>query len=205
MATIVTSPSDTKPGQPVNPAKLFGYIAEFETPGDLMAAAEKVRDAGFKYWDCHTPFPVHGLDGAMGIQRTWLPFFVFGAGATGTTAAFFLQAFTNSWSFPMWAGVWVQGYPFLISGKPAMSLPAFIPVMFELTILFSALACVSLMFLFNGLPQLYHPLFKSNRFRRATNDRFFISIEARDPKFLPKKTEEFLKTLDPIAIEAVED
>jgi hypothetical protein len=205
MATIVTSPSETKPGQPANPAKLYGYIAEFETPGDLMAAAEKVRDAGYKWWDCHTPFPVHGLDKAMGIKRTILPVIVFFAGAAGTTAAFSLQAFTNSLGWTIWAGVWVTGYPFLISGKPAMSLPAFIPVMFELTILFAALTTVSLMFLFNGLPWLYHPLFKSNRFRRASNDRFFISIEARDPKFLPKKTEEFLKSLDPVAVEAVED
>lgn len=205
MATIVTSPSETKPGQPANPAKLYGYIAEFETPGDLMAAAEKVRDAGYKWWDCHTPFPVHGLDKAMGIKRTILPVIVFFAGAAGTAAAFALQAFTNSLGWTIWAGVWVTGYPFLISGKPAMSLPAFIPVMFEVTILFAALTTVSLMFLFNGLPWLYHPLFKSNRFRRASNDRFFISIEARDPKFLPKKTEEFLKSLDPIAVEAVED
>jgi hypothetical protein len=205
MATIVTSPSETKPGQPANPARLYGLIAEFETPGDLMAAAEKVRDAGYKWWDCHTPFPVHGLDKAMGIKRTILPVLVFGAGATGTFAAFLLQAFTNSWDFTIWAGVWVTGYPYLISGKPAMSLPAFIPVIFEVTILFAALTTVSMMFLFNGLPQLHHPLFRSNRFRRASNDRFFISIEARDPKFLPRKTEEFLKSLDPVAVEAVED
>jgi len=185
--------------------KLHGVLAEFHDPASLLHAAEKVRDAGYRWWDCHTPFPVHGLDGAMGIQRTWLPIFVFGAGATGTLVAFLLQAFTNSWDLTVWAGVWVTGYPFLISGKPAMSLPAFIPVMFELTILFSALATVKLMFLFNGLPLLYHPLFKSNRFRRATNDRFFISIESRDPKFLPKKTEEFLRSLDPVAVEAVED
>ena len=203
MATIVTNPSDTKAEQPANPAKLYGYIAEFETPGDLMAAAEKVRDAGYKWWDCHTPFPVHGLDGAMGIQRTWLPIFVFFAGMTGTIAAFLLQAFTNSWDLHVWAGVWVTGYPFLISGKPAMSLPAFIPVMFELTILFSALACVKLMFLFNGLPQLYHPLFRSHRFRRATNDRFFISIEARDPRFYRSKTEADLKSCGAAAVEAV--
>lgn len=206
MATIVTAPNDTTADRPApRPTKLYGLIAEFETPGDLMAAAEKVRDAGFRWWDCHTPFPVHGLDRSMGIKRTILPVLVFGAGATGTLAAFLLQAFTNSVGWTIWAGVWVTGYPFLISGKPAMSLPAFIPVMFELTILFSALATVSLMFLFNGLPQLYHPLFRSHRFRRASNDRFFISIEARDPKFLPKKTEEFLKSLDPVAVEAVED
>ncbi len=206
MATIVTTPSETGADKPASkPTRIYGLLAEFETPGDLMAAAEKCRDAGYRWWDCHTPFPVHGLDGAMGLKRTWLPWFVFGAGATGTLVAFLLQAYTNSWNFPMWAGVWVHGYPFLISGKPAMSLPAFIPVMFELTILFSALATVKLMFLFNGLPQLYHPLFTSNRFRRASNDRFFIVIEARDPKFLPKRTEEFLKTLSPVSIETVED
>jgi hypothetical protein len=206
MATIVTTPSETQAREPAPKAtRMYGLLAEFETPGDLMAAAEKCRDAGFKWWDCHTPFPVHGLDGAMGIKRTILPLLVFGAGATGTAAAFLLQTFTNSVGWTIWAGVWVTGYPFLISGKPAMSLPAFIPVIFELTILFSALACVKLMFLFNGLPQLYHPLFKSNRFRRASNDRFFIVIEARDPKFLPKKTEEFLKTLGPISVEMVED
>ena len=206
MATIVTNPTETSPRNPApKKARVYGLIAEFETPGDLMAAAEKVRDAGYRWWDCHTPFPVHGLDGAMGIRRTILPWLVFGAGATGTLVAFLLQGFTNSWDLTIWAGVWVTGYPFLISGKPAMSLPAFIPVMFELTILFSALATVSLMFLFNGLPQLYHPLFRSNRFRRASNDRFFISIEARDPKFLPRKTEEFLRSLGPSAVEAVED
>jgi hypothetical protein len=205
MTAVVTTSSDTGATPQPKATRLYGLLAEFETPGDLMAAAEKVRDAGYRWWDCHTPFPVHGLDGAMGIKRTILPVLVFGAGATGTTAAFLLQAFTNSVGWTIWAGVWVTGYPFLISGKPAMSLPAFIPVMFELTILFSALACVKLMFLFNGLPQLYHPLFRSNRFRRASNDRFYLVIEARDPKFLPKKTEEFLKTLGPSAVEAVED
>ena len=205
MTAVVTTSTDTGATPQPKATRLYGLLAEFETPGDLMAAAEKVRDAGYRWWDCHTPFPVHGLDGAMGIKRTILPVLVFGAGATGTLAAFLLQSFTNSVGWTIWAGVWVTGYPFLISGKPAMSLPAFIPVMFELTILFSALACVKLMFLFNGLPQLYHPLFRSNRFRRASNDRFYLVIEARDPKFLPKKTEEFLKTLGPSAVEAVED
>ena len=205
MTAVVTTSSDTGATPQPKATRLYGLLAEFETPGDLMAAAEKVRDAGYRWWDCHTPFPVHGLDGAMGIKRTILPVLVFGAGATGTLAAFLLQTFTNSVGWTIWAGVWVTGYPFLISGKPAMSLPAFIPVMFELTILFSALATVKLMFLFNGLPQLYHPLFTSNRFRRASNDRFFIVIEARDPKFLPKRTEEFLKTLSPVSIETVED
>jgi hypothetical protein len=187
------------------PRRVACLLAEFENPAQILEAAEKVRDAGYRHWDCHTPFPVHGLDKAMGIRRTILPVLVFFAGAAGCTTGLVLQLFTNSFGFTIWAMVWVTGYPFLISGKPALSIPAFIPVMFELTILFSALACVKLMFLFNGLPQLYHPLFRSNRFRRASNDRFYLVIEARDPKFLPKKTEEFLKTLGPSAVEAVED
>lgn len=187
------------------PRPVYGLIAEFENPGDLMNAAEKVRDAGFTWWDCCTPFPVHGLDKAMGVKRTILPVLVFFAGASGTAAAFALQTFTNSFSFSTWAVVKVTGYPYLISGKPMMSLPAFIPVMFELTILFSALSCVGLMFLFNGLPRLFHPLLQNNRFRRATNDRFFVVIEARDPKFLRGKTEAFLRTLGATAVEAVED
>ena len=187
------------------PRPVYGLIAEFENPGDLMHAAEKVRDAGFTWWDCCTPVPVHGLDKAMGVKRTILPVLVFFAGASGTAAAFALQTFTNSFSFSTWAVVKVTGYPYLISGKPMMSLPAFIPVMFELTILFSALSCVGLMFLFNGLPRLFHPLLQNNRFRRATNDRFFVVIEARDPKFLRGKTEAFLRTLGATAVEAVED
>ena len=187
------------------PRPVYGLIAEFENPGDLMHASEKVRDAGFTWWDCCTPFPVHGLDKAMGVKRTILPVLVFFAGASGTAAAFALQTFTNSFSFSTWAVVKVTGYPYLISGKPMMSLPAFIPVMFELTILFSALSCVGLMFLFNGLPRLFHPLLQNNRFRRATNDRFFVVIEARDPKFLRGKTEAFLRTLGATAVEAVED
>jgi len=103
MATIVTTPTETGAGQPAaKPTRIYGLLAEFETPGDLMAAAEKCRDAGYRWWDCHTPFPVHGLDGAMGIKRTILPWLVFGAGATGTLVAFLLQAYTNSWNFPMW-------------------------------------------------------------------------------------------------------
>ena len=114
-----------------------------------------------------------------------------------------LQLFTNSFDFTVWAMVWVTGYPFLISGKPALSIPAFVPVMFELTILFSALSCVGLMLLMNHLPRLHNPLFTCERFRRASDDRFFISIEARDPRFYRSKTEAFLKSLGASAVEAV--
>ena len=203
MSTVTAN--KTTPTDKNDRRKLYGLIAEFETPGQVVKAAEQVRDAGFKWWDCCTPFPVHGLDKAMGIRPTILPIAVFFAGLTGTIAAFVLQSFTNASDFSVWALVWVTGYPFMISGKPFLSVPAFIPVMFELTILFSALSTVSLMFGFNGLPRLYHPLFRSKRFRRVTDDRFFVVIEARDPRFFQTRTRAFLESLDPISIEAVED
>jgi len=184
--------------------RVHSVLAEFHDPHALVHAAEKVRDAGYRYWDCHTPFPVHGLDKAMGVQRTILPLLVFGAGMTGTTVGFILQAFTNASSISLWALVWVTGYPFLISGKPLLSLPAFIPVMFELTILLAATSCVGLMLLLNGLPWLSHPLLANKRFLRATDDRFFIVIESRDPRFFRSRTEEFLKSLGAKAVEAVE-
>ncbi|MFZ9691681.1 MAG: DUF3341 domain-containing protein [Phycisphaerales bacterium] len=206
MSTLVTTPRESAggAGSPGN-RRIYGVIAEFETPGALMKAAEQVRKAGYRWWDCCTPFPVHGLDKAMGIRPTALPWFVFGAGATGTSIGFLLQSFTNSTDFSIWALVKVTGYPFLISGKPLLSLQAFIPVMFELTILLAATSCFGLMFLFNGLPRHSHPLLGNDRFRRVTNDRFFVVIEARDPRYRAGKTEEFLKSLGPVAVEAVEE
>ena len=170
-----------------------------------MHAAERTRDAGYKFWDTCTPFPVHGLDKAMGIKPTILPVLVFMCGLTGTITGILLQWFTNGTSFDFWALVPVRGYDFLISGKPFSSVPAWIPVIFELTVLLSGVGCVILMLLLNGLPQLYHPLFKSKRFARVTNDRFFLVIEARDPGFFRDKTQAFLESLEPLSIEQVED
>ncbi|MBM4101169.1 MAG: DUF3341 domain-containing protein [Phycisphaerae bacterium] len=198
-APNVDAPSATPSGAP------YGLMAEFRTPAEIMDAAKRVHAAGYRYWDCHVPFPVHGLDKAMGVQRTILPVLVFGAGATGALVGFCLQAFTNAASFSIWALVWVTGYPFLISGKPLMSVPAWIPVIFELTVLVAALATAGLMLLMNDLPRLSHPLLANNRFRRASDDRFFVVIEARDPKFLRSKTEAFLKSLGPSHVEVVED
>jgi hypothetical protein len=203
MTTFAPSSSPASASAAPRP-KIHGVLAEFHDPASLLHAAEKVREAGYRWWDCHTPFPVHGLDKAMGIQRTILPLLVFGAGLTGTTVGFILQAFTNASSLSVWALVWVTGYPFLISGKPLISLPAFIPVMFELTILLAATSCVGLMLLLNGLPWLSHPLLANKRFLRATDDRFFIVIQSRDPRFFRSRTEEFLKSLGAKAVEAVE-
>lgn len=206
MTTVQTTiPAANPTVEPASATRTWGLIAEFDTPGKLLHAAEEVRKAGYRWWDCCTPFPVHGLDGAMGIKPTILPVMVFFAGITGTTVAFLLQAFTNAWDFSIWAMVWVTGYPFLISGKPMMSLPAFIPVMFEVTILLSALTCVFGMFTMNQLPRLHHPLFTSDRFRRVTDDRFFVVIESRDPKYFHSRTQAFLESLGASAVEAVEE
>ncbi len=212
MSQVPVMPSTQTPApadlETVPSGKIYGLMAEFDTPGALMSAAERVRDAGFRWWDCHTPFPVHGLDKAMGIKPTILPILVFCAGLTGTTLGMVLQWFTNGTSFNIWSGIpgiFVRGYDFFISGKPASSFPTWIPVMFELTILLAALSAVGLMLLFNGLPRLYHPCFKSKNFARATDDRFFLVIEARDPKFVRSKAEAFLGSLDPLSIEALED
>ncbi len=184
--------------------EVFGLLAEFETPEQITRAACAVHDAGYKLWDCHTPFPVHGLDKAMGVKPTILPVLVFFGGLTGVTLGFLMQWFTNASSLKAWFFGMVRGYEYMISGKPMMSLPAWIPVMFETTVLFSAIAAVALMLVFNGLPRLYHPVFKSKRFARATDDRFFVVIEARDPNFDRSTTHTLLETLNPTSIEALE-
>jgi len=201
MTTLQRQPdTDTKPK-----AARWGVCAEFSTPGAILRAAPKVRDAGYRWWDCCTPFAVHGLDNAMGIKPTVLPILVFFAGLTGLITAFSLQTFTNSTSWDLWAFVWVTGYPYLVSGKPLLSLPAFIPVMFELTILFSALTAVFGMFIMNGLPRLNHPLFANQRFAKVTDDKFFIVIESKDPKFFRARTIAFLKSIGAESVEEVEE
>lgn len=173
---------------------LYGIFVEFEDVNDLRSAAEKVRDAGYTKWDCHSPFPIHGMDGAMGIKPTILPWLVLGAGITGAIVATVMQWWMNA-----------VDYPTIISGKPFFSLPANIPVIFELTILFSALTTVGGLFLLNGLPLHYHPLFSSERFARATDDRFFLVIEACDPKFNLDQTRQLLESFGGAAVETVED
>ena len=185
--------------------KLYGLLAEFETPAAILAAAKKVQEAGYRWWDCCTPFMVHGLDKAMGIRPTILPWLVLGAGITGGTLGMLLQWFTNATNLELWGGpIWVTGYAFLVSGKPFASVPTWIPVMFELTILLSAIGAVVFFLLLNKLPQLYHPCFKSERFARVTDDRFFIIIEAKDPRFYRAKTQQLLASLGATAVEEVQ-
>jgi hypothetical protein len=173
-------------------ANLFGLLAEFETAPAVHRACERVRDAGYTRWDAHAPFAVHGLDKAMGLKRSRLPFIALAAGLGGAGAAMLLQWFISA-----------VDYPLVISGKPFFSWPSFVPVTFEFGVLMAAIGAVLGMLLLNRLPQLYHPLFHSRRFERATDDRFFISIEARDPRFDRLKTAEFLKELGAVHVEPI--
>jgi len=182
------------PAAPATSPALWGLLAEFETPEALLRAADAVRSAGYRHWDAHAPYPVHGLDEAVGIRRTPLPWLVFACGVAGAAGGLALQWYTNAFD-----------YKFLTSGKPYFSIPANIPITFETTILLAALGAFLGALALNGLPQLYHVLFTKPRFRRATADRFFISIEARDEKFDRAKLEQMLRAHGAVAVEAVEE
>lgn len=190
--TMSDKPTPTGAAEPE--LKLHGVLAEYQDVDTLLAACEKVRDAGYRKWDAHTPFPVHGIEDAMGVKMTILPWIVMCGGITGLGAALLMQWWMNA-----------VDYPFLISGKPYFSLPANIPVCFELTVLFSALTTFFSVLGLNLLPQLYHPLFRSDRFKRATDDRFFISIDAKDPLFEPRKTAALLAGTSSLGLEDVHD
>ena len=182
------------------PNKLYGLAAEFKTTPGIYHAAEKVNAAGYRWFDCLVPFPVHGLDRAMGVKMTILPILVFCGGFTGFIVACSLQIFTNSLEIDLWAIVPIVGYQFDVSGKPLLGQAAFVPVAFELTVLFSALTAVFGTLMLNKLPMFYHPALKHPALARATDDRFFLVIEARDPKFVRSEVEAFMKTLEPESI-----
>ena len=178
---------------PLPKGPYFGIVAEFGTPADLFHACERVRDAGFTRWDAHTPFPVHGMEGAMGIRRSPLPWIVLIAGLTGAAFGFGLQWWVHA-----------SAAPLTISGKPYFSWPAFIPITFELAVLFAAFGAVLGMLGLNRLPMHHHPLFRSKMFERVTDDAFFISIESWDPRFDPAATPKLLKSLGARSVELLE-
>jgi hypothetical protein len=187
-------------GQVGSAEPLWGLAASFDSPAAIMHAAKATREKGYRRFDCHTPFAVHGLDWAMGVHFTILPIMVFFGGLTGMLLAIFLQTFTNSFELDIWAIVPVVGYQFEVSGKPLISAPAFVPVMFELTVLLSALTTVGGMLFLNQLPCWYHPVLKSRYLKRITDDRFVLVIEVADPFFRRAETEAFLQSLDPESI-----
>ena len=183
----------------------YGMIAEFDTPEGLMAAAAKTRDAGYKMIDAYSSFPIEGMVEALGQKRTNLPKLILIGGITGMFAGLFLQSWTAASNLGVTLGPYMfYGYPLNIGGRPMLSFPNFIPVTFEMTVLFAALTAVLGTIILNKLPMPYHPLFNSERFSLASQDKFFLCVEARDPKYDPERTRAFLEGLRPDSVEEVE-
>ena len=172
--------------------KSFGWMAEYVDESQLLVAARKLRDSGYTKTDAFAPFPVHGIDEALGIKPTILPFIVLCAGMTGTITALAMEWYTNAFD-----------YPYLISGKPFASWPAFIPVAFELTILFSAFTTFLGMIALNGLPKFSNPVFNNPRFDRSTNDRFFLYVDAKDRYYNRDAVHKLLAETHPHSLEEV--
>jgi len=172
----------------MNEAKIFGIAAEFETHEQLVRAAEKAYAHGFRKMDGYAPFPVEGLAEALG-KRNRLPLLVLCGGVAGGLGGYFMEWFAN-----------VISYPINIGGRPLHSWPAFIPITFELTVLGAALSAFAFSLGLSGLPRPYHPMFNLPEFERASQDRFFLCIEADDKRFQEESTRQFLESLAPVRI-----
>jgi Protein of unknown function (DUF3341) len=176
-------------------AHTYGVVAEFETAEQLIQAAERTRLAGYRRFEAYAPFPVEGLSEAMALKRNAVPLITLIGGLAGGLGGFFFQYWVS-----------VIAYPVNIGGRSLNSWPAFIPVTFELTVLGAALSAVFGMLALNGLPRPHHPLFNVHRFsKHATSDRFFLCIEARDPKFHLADSARFLQGLHAAHVSEVED
>ena len=171
---------------------IYGLMAEFDNPNDLLAATTRARVEGYRQMDAYTPFPVEGLAEALGFQHTRVPLIVLIGGLVGCATGYLMQYYLAA-----------IDYPLNIGGRPLNSWPAFIPITFELTILVAALSAVLGMLALNGLPMPYHPVFHVPRFALATRDRFFLCIEATDPKFERDATRRFLERLAPREVSEV--
>lgn len=164
--------------------KVQGIIAEFKNPAELISAAEHLRESDYTKFDCHSPFPIHGMDDAMGEKRSPLGWIVGIVAFCGFSAGVILEWWTST-----------IDYPIVISGKPFFSYQAYGPVAFAVMVLTSAIAAISGMLLLNKLPRFHHPVFFSEKFAKASDDAFYISIEAKDPNFDEEKAEKFLKKI----------
>ena len=167
-------------------APIFAMAAEVPSASALYHAAEKVRDAGYRRWDVYSPFPIHGMDQAMGLKKSWLSALVFCGGVSGLAIATILTFYPSTIE-----------YPLIVAGKPVnfFTVPAFFPIMFELTVLLSAFTATFGMLALNGLPRWNHPMFNWDHFKKVTNDGFFLAIEATDPQFDPEDTRAMLEKL----------
>jgi hypothetical protein len=165
---------------------IYGLLAEFHDANALVVAASRTYEAGYRRLDAFTPFPVEGLAEVIGFREKKLPLLVLLGGIVGAITGFGLQYWTS-----------VLAYPLNVGGRPYNSWPSFIPVTFEMTILFAAFTAVLGMLALNGLPMPYHPVFNAPGFALASRDRFFLLVEARDGKFDRDETARFLRSLRP--------
>jgi hypothetical protein len=172
----------------------YAIMAEFETPAAILHAAEKVRESGYRQWDVFTPFPIHGMDRAMGLKNSQVGWFSFIGGCTGYTTGMLMIWFMNAYD-----------YRIVIGGKPMFSPFYSFPPSYELTILFGSFGALLGMLFLNRLPRLHHPLLKNRRFALATHDRFFVVIEASDPKYAENETRRLLESMGSKHIELVEE
>jgi hypothetical protein len=163
---------------------LYGLMVEFDTPADLMAAARRTYEAGYRCTDAYSPLPIEGLSEALGKRHTMLPLLVLFGGIAGCVGGFGLQ---------YWASA--IEYPINVGGRPFNSWPMFVPITFETTVLLAALTAVVGMLLLNGLPLPYHPVFNVTRFALASSNHFFLVIETKDPQFDVERTRSFLLSL----------
>lgn len=179
---------------PETSMKSYGIVAEFETAADVLHAAERVRDTGFRQWDVYTPFPIHGMDRAMGMRNSKVGWFSFIGGVSGYSLGMLMIWWMNA-----------HDYPLVVGGKPLFSPFSAFPPSYELTILLGAFGALFGMLFLNRLPRLYHPLLKNRRFALATHDRFFVVIETSDPKYSETETRQLLESLGSKHIEVVEE
>ena len=182
------TPASTDTSRPVL------LLAQFETPDEIIGAAERVRDAGYQKWDVHTPYPVHGMDAAMRLSDSRLGWIVLACGLAGLLASVSMMQWMNGYD-----------YPLVVGGKPPEAYASMVPIMFELTVLLAAFGATFGMLGLNRIPRHHHPVFYSARFEACSNDKFFLSIEAEDKQFDPNATRAFLEGLAPSHVELVEE
>jgi len=179
--------------KPITKPLIYGVVAEFDGAEALLEATKKTVAEGYRRIEAYSPFPVAGLDEALGFQRSRVPLIALLGGIFGCVGGFTMEWFSAT-----------IHYPINVGGRPMNSWPSFVPVMFEMTILCASVAAVLGMLALNGLPMPYHPLFNVEGFARASRDRFFLCIEAKDPKFEPQRTKHFLVSLAPKGVYDVE-
>lgn len=190
MAVVTDIPETPLPEEAEAPRKAAGILVEFADPTALVEGVSRIHKAGYTKFDAYSPFPVHGIDPAMGIKPTILPPLVLTAGLTGLAIATLFQLWANGMDYAM-----------IISGKPLFALPANVPIMFEFTVLLSALTAFLGVIALNRLPHLYNAVFSQENFKRVSSDGFFAFIDVSDPKYHPEETKKFVESLDPKSVE----